>query len=53
MTYEFVGWQEEGLWAARSPSIPGYGVGETRGQAEQDLSEAIEELIAYLDKPEK
>lgn len=47
--YEFVCWQDEGLWTAHSPSVPGvYGVGDTRKQAETELFEGIEEMFDYL-----
>ncbi len=42
-------WLEEGVWAAHRASVPGaYGLGETRAQADRDLSESLDELKAYL-----
>jgi predicted RNase H-like HicB family nuclease len=47
--YEFVSWQDEGVWTAHSPSVPGvYGIGDTRQKAETDLFEAIGEMFDYL-----
>jgi predicted RNase H-like HicB family nuclease len=47
--YGYVAWQDEGLWTAHSPSVPGvYGVGSTRRAAERDLFDALEEMLSYL-----
>lgn len=47
--YDFIAWQDEGIWTAHSPSVPGvYGVGDTRREAQDDLANAILELFAYL-----
>ncbi len=48
-SYDYLIWQEEGLWTAHSPSVPGvYGVGATRREAEKDFFEALGEMVAYL-----
>jgi predicted RNase H-like HicB family nuclease len=47
--YGFVVWQDEGVWTAHSPSVPGvYGVGATRRAAEKDLTEGITVMLDYL-----
>jgi predicted RNase H-like HicB family nuclease len=48
-TYDYIAWQDEGKWTAHSPAAPGvYGVGPTRRAAEQDLHQALLELLAHL-----
>lgn len=48
-TYEYVVWQDESIWTAHSPSIPGvYGLGETKARAARDLMDAIDTLFDYL-----
>lgn len=48
-TYEYVVWQDEELWTAHSPAIPGvYGVGETKIRAVRDLLDAVNTLFDYL-----
>ena len=48
-SYDYIAWHDEGMWTAHSPSIPGvYGLGATRGEAEQDLFAGIEEMFGYL-----
>lgn len=53
--YDYLIWQEEGIWTAHSPSVQGvYGLGDTREEAEADFFEALEEMLAYrLDRGEK
>ena len=51
MQYDYIAWRESGLWTAHSPSLPGvYGIGKSRPQAENDLFEAVDELLDYLDE---
>ena len=50
MTYDFVTWQEDGIWSSHAPSVPGvYGLGSTADRAERDLMEALETMSEYLD----
>jgi len=47
--YEYVSWEEEGIWTAHAPSFPGvYGIGSTSREAEKDLLEALELMTSYL-----
>ena len=48
-TYDYVTWEEDGMWASHSPSVPGvYGLGDTAEEAESDLAEAMEAMSEYL-----
>jgi predicted RNase H-like HicB family nuclease len=47
--YDYIAWEEEGLWTAHSPSIPGvYGIGATRSKAAQSLFDGVDDLLDYL-----
>lgn len=47
--YEFITWEEDGMWTSHAPSISGvYGVGKTASKAEEDLEEAVDLLFEYL-----
>ena len=47
--YDVITWEEEGIWTAHSPSVPGvYGLGSTPDIANRDLSEALSLLSEYL-----
>lgn len=49
--YTVLTWQEEGVWSAMSPSVPGvFGLGSTRVAAENDFTEALSTLADYLDE---
>ena len=51
MTYDFICWEEEDIWSARIPSIPGvYGTGPTAEAAEADLREAMGLMEEYLEE---
>ena len=51
MLHDVVCWEEEGIWSARVPSIPGiYGVGSTAEEAEADLVEAMGAMEEYLEE---
>ena len=51
MIYDFICWEEEGIWSARIPSIPGvYGTGPTAEAAEADLMEAMGVMEGYLEE---
>lgn len=42
---DYIAWQDEGLWVAHNPAVPGvYGLGDTLAEAEQDLAEGLELL---------
>lgn len=48
-SYEFVSWEEEGIWTSHAPSFPGaYGLGKTPGESEKDLSEAVSLMMSYM-----
>jgi predicted RNase H-like HicB family nuclease len=48
-SYDYIVWQDEGVWTAHCPSIPGvYGLGDTKGRAEKDLIEGLDTLFDYL-----
>ena len=48
-SYDYVTWQENGMWASHAPSVPGvYGLGDTAREAEADLVEAMEAMSMYL-----
>jgi len=50
-TYDYVAWEEEGIWTSHAPSVPGvYGLGPTPKASENDLVEALELMSAYLDE---
>ena len=47
--YDFVTWEEDGVWTSHAPAIPGaYGIGDTATKAEKDLGEALDLLFDYL-----
>lgn len=49
MKYDFVTWQEEGIWSSHAPAVSGvYGLGSTPEKAEQDLKEGLAALSEYL-----
>jgi predicted RNase H-like HicB family nuclease len=46
---ECVMWDEDGVWTAHAPSVPGvYGLGDTPEASSKDLTEALELMSAYL-----
>ena len=46
---DFVFWEEEGIWSAVAPPIPGvYGIGPTVTAAKDDLVEALKVMANYL-----
>jgi predicted RNase H-like HicB family nuclease len=48
-SYDYVTWEEDGMWASHVPSVPGvYGLGDTAKEAEADLAEAMEAMSEYL-----
>ena len=48
-TYDYVTWEEDGMWASHAPSVPGvYGLGDTAEEAETDLAEAMAAMSEYL-----
>jgi len=48
-TYDVLTWEEEGVWTAHSPSVPGvYGLGSTPDVADRDLKDALDTLAEYL-----
>jgi predicted RNase H-like HicB family nuclease len=48
--YDYVTWEEEGIWTSHVPAIPGvYGLGDTPAKAEADLAEAMSTMSEYLD----
>ena len=48
-SYDYVTWEEDGMWASHAPSVPGvYGLGDTAREAEVDLEEAMEAMSQYL-----
>lgn len=47
--YEFISWEEDGVWSSHVPAIPGvYGIGSSARAAEKDLAEGLELLSEYL-----
>jgi len=50
-SYDYVTWEEDGMWASHVPSVPGvYGLGDTAIEAETDLAEAMITMSEYLVK---
>jgi predicted RNase H-like HicB family nuclease len=50
-TYRTIIWQEEEIWTAHAPAVPGvYGVGATPKAASNDLAGALHEMFDYLDE---
>lgn len=42
-------WEEDGVWTAHAPSVPGvYGLGATPEASSKDLTEALELMSDYL-----
>lgn len=48
-SYDYVTWEEDGIWASHAPSVPYvYGLGNTAREAEADLAEAMAIMSQYL-----
>ena len=48
-SYDYVTWEEDGMWASHVPSVSGvYGLGDTASEAEADLALAMATMAQYL-----